>query len=61
MVLEWLIAKALGVFLLLAGVFLVIFFPGVGTHQNAGGVSFDKTGIIIGVILFFIGIYLLIS
>lgn len=61
MVLEWIIAKALGVFLLLAGVFLVIFFPGVGAHQDTGGVNFGVTGIIIGVICFFLGIYLIIS
>lgn len=58
--LEWILAKVVGVFLILAGGFLILFFPGVSDHQDASA-PFGKTGILLGVILFFIGIWLLLS
>ena len=55
----WLLWKVVGVFFILAGVFLVIFFPGTKDHQNAARgdaeVPFDIVGVIIGFILLVVG------
>jgi len=62
MSLLWVGKKLLGVFLLLIGIFLVFFFPGIPEHQKGFGtasVKFDVSGIVIGIILLFIGAYLL--
>ena len=61
MVLEWILWKAFGVLLILVGIFFFLFFPGVPAQQDLSGSSFGKTGILLGVILFFIGMWILIS
>ncbi len=60
MVLEWAVMKIAGVVLLLIGIFLSVFFPGIGAHQNPQqGPNFSVNGIIMGVILIVVGVYLL--
>lgn len=61
MVLEWAVLKIAGVVLLLIGIFLSVFFPGIMAHQNPQqGPNFSVNGIIMGVILIVVGVYLLI-
>ena len=45
-----------GVLLLLAGVFLIFFFPGVSEHQPE---EFAHVGIVMGVIFFLFGVILI--
>ena len=59
--LEWIFGKIGGIFLILVGGFLILFFPGVATHQDVAGSDFGKTGILLGIILFFIGVWLVLS
>jgi hypothetical protein len=44
-----------GIFLLVAGFFMVFFFPGVADHQGEG---FSYTGIIVGVLMLVFGVVL---
>jgi len=53
----FLLTKSLGLVLILFGIFLMKYFPDVSDYQSHG-MSF--TGIVLGVIAFGIGIYLLI-
>ncbi|MBN2042192.1 MAG: hypothetical protein JW754_00135 [Candidatus Aenigmarchaeota archaeon] len=60
MVLEWIALKLVGVVLILIGLFLTVFFPGIQSHQNPqSGPKFDVNGIIMGLILLVVGIYLI--
>jgi hypothetical protein len=54
----WIAAKVVGVLLVLFGIFLVVFFPGIGGKGHQPD-EFGKTGILIGLVLLLIGIYLL--
>jgi hypothetical protein len=51
-----LMAKALGLVLLLAGIFLVVFFPDIEDFQPLG---MSKTGILLGIILLVVGVWLI--
>lgn len=57
MVLLWIATKLVAIVLLLLGLFLVIFFPGIQKHQPT---EFTKTGILMGLVFLVIGIYLII-
>jgi len=60
----WLAVKVFGVFLILIGGFLVIFFPALPDHQNIKGqtgFSMDVVGVLVGIILLIIGGFLLFS
>jgi len=62
----WLIFKILGVGMVAAGVFLVIFFPSIAAHQEAGSgshprTSFGLSGIVIGLVLIIAGGFILFS
>jgi hypothetical protein len=62
----WLISKIIGALMVAAGVFLVIFFPGIPGHQEAGVGSSPKTnfgvaGIVIGLVLAIVGGFILFS
>ncbi len=62
----WLVSKIFGGLLIAAGVFLVIFFPGIIGHQEAGDRSAPKTsfglaGIVIGLVSAIVGFFLLFS
>ena len=60
MVLGWLALKLVGVVLILIGLFLTVFFPGIAAHQNPhSGPKFDVNGIIMGLVLLVVGIYLM--
>ena len=49
--------KFLGVFLIMVAIFLIVYFP--ATVKEPQIEEFSKTGIIIGIILFFIGVGLI--
>lgn len=49
--------KFLGVFLIMVAIFLIVYFP--ATVKEPQIEEFSKTGIIIGVILFFVGVGLI--
>ena len=62
----WLVFKIIGVIFIAIGGFLVIFFPGIAGHQEAGPkrhsqTSFGLGGIIIGMILIIVGGFMLFS
>lgn len=61
----WLLSRVVAVIMILVGVFLFIFFPGVPRHQEAGSkhkyTSFGLTGIVLGIILMIVGGFLLFS
>jgi len=55
----WFIAKKLvSIFLIIAGIFLVFFFPVMGEHQPE---QFTISGVIMGFIFLGIGAYLLLT
>jgi|GEM_PF-1644028 len=59
----WLGIKVLGVILTLVGIFLIVFFPMSSEDQNIPqmGISMDIVGVLFGVILLVIGIFLIFS
>jgi hypothetical protein len=62
----WLIFKIIGAAMVAAGVFLVIFFPGIIQHQEAGAfkapaTSFGLAGIVIGLVLIIAGGFMIFS
>ena len=62
----WLILKILGVLMIAAGGFLVVFFPGIMRHQESGShghpaTSFGISGIVIGLVLMIVGGFVLFS
>ena len=61
----WLIFKIIGVMMIVIGGFLVIFFPGIIHHQEAGKKgaysSFGLGGIVLGLIMVIIGGFVLFS
>ncbi|MEE9323912.1 MAG: hypothetical protein V3U72_05215 [Candidatus Aenigmarchaeota archaeon] len=64
--LEWLIFKIIGVIMIVIGGFLVVFFPGILQHQEAGATKAPHTdfglgGIVIGLILIIVGGFILFS
>lgn len=62
MALLFFVKKLIGIFLLLFGIFMTFFFPGIQRHQLGFGsatVKFDITGIFIGIVSMIIAGYLL--
>ncbi|NIO22400.1 MAG: hypothetical protein GTN38_00040 [Candidatus Aenigmarchaeota archaeon] len=59
----WLGIKVLGIILILAGIFLVVFFPMSPEDQNIRemGISVDVVGVIVGIVLLIIGVFLVFS
>ena len=61
----WLVFKIISILMIVFGVFLVIFFPGVPEHQEAGLKkplsNFGVTGIVFGLILIIVGGFILFS
>lgn len=59
----WLIFKIVGLIMLVAGVFLVVFYPGISKHQESGGglTNFEMSGLVLGLILLVIGAFMLFS
>ncbi|MEM5871308.1 MAG: hypothetical protein QW051_00375 [Candidatus Aenigmatarchaeota archaeon] len=61
----WLLSKIIGVLMVLAGIFLIIFFPGIEEHQESAGgessnpTSFAISGIVIGLVLLIAGIFII--
>lgn len=59
----WLAAKVLGVVLILIGGFLVLFLPLAPDEQNikSMGFSMDVVGVLTGIVLLIVGIFLFLS
>jgi hypothetical protein len=59
----WLGIKVLGVILTLIGIFLIVFFPMSPEDQSIPqmGISMDIVGVLFGVVLLVIGIFLIFS
>jgi len=61
----WLVFKIIGVIMIVAGGFLVVFFPGVPEHQEAGARGGETAmgigGIVLGILLIIIGGFILFS
>ncbi|NIO21448.1 MAG: hypothetical protein GTN76_12085 [Candidatus Aenigmarchaeota archaeon] len=59
----WLGIKVLGVILILIGGFLVVFFPMVGEEQSIEqmDINVDIVGVLFGIILLIVGIFLFFS
>lgn len=62
----WLILKVLGVVMIVAGGFIVLFFPGITRHQEAGPhahpqTSFGLSAIVIGLVMIIVGGFVLFS
>jgi hypothetical protein len=59
----WLGVKVLGILLILVGGFLVVFFPLVPEDQSIEqmGINVDIVGVIFGIILLIVGIFLVFS
>ena len=62
----WLIFKIIGVIMIVIGGFLVVFFPGIPGHQEAGSkrahhTSFGLGGVVLGLILIIVGGFILFS
>ena len=61
----WLVFKIIGIVLIAFGAFLVIFFPGIPEHQEAGlnvhYTDFSLGAVVFGLILIIVGGFILFS
>ena len=62
----WVISKIIGIVMIIAGGFMVVFGPGVIEHQEAGKpvagyTSFGVSAIVIGLVLVIVGGFILFS
>jgi hypothetical protein len=53
-----LLVKALGILIILGGIFLIIFFPDIEDFQPLG---MSKTGIVLGIILLIAGVWFILA
>lgn len=62
----WLVYRIIGILMIIIGGFLVVFFPGILHHQEAGSkraphTSFGLGGVVLGLILIIVGGFILFS
>lgn len=64
----WLVLKIIGVAMIAFGGFLVVFFPAIGRHQEAGSsksggqiTHFGLSAIVIGLVMIIVGGFVLFS